>query len=60
MENCLEHWNFHFLYIVMCQVQPALVKRVLCTVRSCHCLEPGWFVGDPTPLARDNVFFFNV
>ena len=22
---------------------------------SCRCLEPGWFVGDPTPLARDNI-----
>ena len=25
---------------------------------SCCCLEPGWFVGDSTPLARDNIFFF--
>ena len=29
------------------------------------CLEPGWFVGDPTSLARDNIyrtdgFFFNL
>ena len=23
---------------------------------SCHCLEPGWFVGDPIPLARDNIY----
>ena len=23
---------------------------------SCCCLEPGWFVGDPTPLARDNIY----
>ncbi len=23
---------------------------------SCCCLEPGWFVGDPTPLARDNMY----
>ncbi len=22
---------------------------------SCCCLEPGWFVGDPIPLARDNI-----
>ncbi len=22
---------------------------------SCRCLEPGWFVGDPTPLACDNM-----
>ncbi len=23
---------------------------------SCRCPEPGWFVGDPTPLARNNIF----
>ena len=22
---------------------------------SCRCPEPGWFVGNPTPLARDNI-----
>ncbi len=22
---------------------------------SCRCPKPGWFVGDPTPLARDNI-----
>ena len=22
---------------------------------SCRCLEPGWFVGDPASLARDNM-----
>ncbi len=26
---------------------------------SCHCLEPGSFVGDPTPLARDNILLFD-
>ena len=23
---------------------------------SCRCLEPQWFVGDPTDLARDNIY----
>ncbi len=23
---------------------------------SCCCLEPGWFVGDPTPLAHGNIY----
>ncbi len=23
---------------------------------SCRCLEPGWFVGDPTSPARDNIY----
>ncbi len=27
------------------------------TVR-CRCLEPGWFVGDPTPPARDTIYVF--
>ncbi len=22
--------------------------------------ESRWFVGDPTPLARDNIYFFNI
>ncbi len=53
----------------MCQVHPVLVKtgqmygpffvknffgRIPGPV-SCHCLESGWFVGDPTSLARDNI-----
>ena len=27
---------------------------------SCCCLEPRWFVGDPTPLARDNMFILYI
>ncbi len=48
---------------VTCQAHPALVKRVQCAVRY---PEPRWFVGDPTSLARDNIYiwwnamFFNV
>ncbi len=25
---------------------------------SCRCLEPGWFVGDPTPLARESIMYY--
>ena len=42
-----------------CQAHPALVKLVKCTIPgpvSCRCQEPRWFVEDPTPMARDNIF----
>ena len=37
-------------------VRSVLFKKKFCRIPgpvSCRCLEPGWFVGDPTSLARD-------
>ena len=64
---CIIHYICSRKYIVTCQTHPALVKRVQWSVRifqflvvypwpvSRHCLEPRWFVRDPTSLARDNM-----
>ncbi len=56
-----------------CQAHPALIKQAQWSVRlfqflvnrledpwpmSCRCLEPRWFVGDPTLLARDNIYVY--
>ncbi len=38
-----------------CQAHPALVKQVQSRSVSCRCLEPMWFVRDPTSLACDNI-----
>ena len=36
------------------QAQPLDLLMALCNVM-CRCLEPGWFVGDPTSLSCDNI-----